>query len=330
MCSGGNAVPKSVAVIGAGLAGLSAARVLRRAGCYVEVYERDRTIGGRLATTRLGLSAFDTGAQYLTARSSSFSKYVDEIVGSGYAARWQPRGATGNAAATMQQWFVGTPGMSSALRPLAESVRIHTGQRVHTMERRDKGWFLWFEDQSTQGPFHAVVVAVPAPEAQLLVGRLDRLAEPLNRVRMSPCWAVMVRLDTSVMPDQDVFSDMTETIRWVSKNNAKPGRTGRGDNILIHASPTWSRETEDADPESIAEDLWAEVSHALGLPPTRPAQMAAHLWKHGLVDISLGETFMFSTEDMVGVCGDWCLGRLAEHAFDSGARLGKVVVDALT
>ena len=139
----------------------------------------------------------------------------------------------------------------------------------------------------------------------------------------------MVRLETNIMPDQDVFSDMTETIRWVSKNNAKPGRSGRGDNVLIHASPTWSRETEDADPESVAEDLWAEVSHALGLPPTRPAQMAAHLWKHGLVDNSLGETFLFSTEHMVGICGDWCLGRLAEHAFDSGARLGKVVVDAL-
>jgi predicted NAD/FAD-dependent oxidoreductase len=29
------------------------------------------------------------------------------------------------------------------------------------------------------------------------------------------------------------------------------------------------------------------------------------------------------------VCGDWCLGRLGEHAFDSGTRLGKTLVDAL-
>mgnify|MGYP002377438942 CR=1 FL=1 len=311
------------------MAGLSAARVMRRAGCYVEVFEQDRIIGGRLATTRLGIGTFDTGAQYLTARSTTFCKFVDEIVGSGYAARWTPRGAQGGAAATMQQWYVGTPGMSSILRPLAESVRIHNGRRVHTMERRDKGWHLWFDDHTSAGPFHAVAVAVPAKEAQLLLGRLDTLAEPLSRVRMSPCWAVMVRLDQNLMPDQDVFSDMTETIRWVARNNAKPGRSGRGDNIIIHASPAWSRETEDADPESVAEDLWAEVSHALGLPPTRPAQMAAHLWRHGLVDVSLGETYLFSTGDMVGVTGDWCLGRLAEHAFDSGARLGKAIVDAL-
>ena len=318
-----------VAVIGAGLAGLSAARVLRRGGCYVEVFEQDRIIGGRMATMRLGTASFDTGAQYVTVRSSSFQKYVDELVGSGYATPWVPRGLNGEATPTMQQWFVGTPGMSSILRPLAESVRIHTSRRVHTMKRGGKGWMLWFEDESSAGPFHAVVCAVPAREALLLLGRIEKLADPIARVRMSPCWSVMVRLETKLLPEKDVYSDMSEVIRWVSRNNAKPGRASKGDQVLIHASPAWSRETEDADPEAVAEDLWAEVSHALGLPPTRPAQMSAYLWKHGLVETSLGETFLFSSEDMVGVTGDWCLGRMAEHAFDSGARLGKVVMDAL-
>ncbi len=320
---------KRVAVIGAGLAGLSTARVLRRSGCYVEVFEQDRIIGGRMATMRLGPSSFDTGAQYIAARTSTFQKYIDELVGSGYAAPWAPKGLNGEATPTMQQWFVGTPGMSSILRPLAESVRIHTNRRVHTLKRNEKGWNLWFEDETSAGPFHAVVCAVPAREALLLLGRIDRLADPITRVRMSPCWAVMVRLDQHLLPDKEVYSDMSEVVRWVSLNNAKPGRTGRGDQVLIHASPAWSRETEDADPEAVAEDLWAEVSHALGLAPTRPAQMSAYLWKHGLVETSLGETFLFSSEDMVGVTGDWCLGRLAEHAFDSGARLGKVIMDAL-
>jgi renalase len=322
-------VTKRVAVIGAGLAGLSAARVLRRSGCYVEVFEQDRIIGGRMATMRLGMASFDAGAQYITARSATFQKYIDELVGAGYATTWAPKGLNGEATPTMQQWFVGTPGMSSILRPLAESVRIHTSRRVHTLKRTDKGWNLWFEDESSAGPFHAVVCAVPAKEALLLLGRIDRLAEPITRVRMSPCWAVMVRLDQHLLPDKEVYSDMSEVVRWVSLNNAKPGRTGRGDQVLIHASPAWSRETEDADPEAVAEDLWAEVSHALGLAPTRPAQMSAYLWKHGLVETSLGETFLFSSDDMVGVTGDWCVGRLAEHAFDSGARLGKVIMDAL-
>ena len=311
------------------MAGLVCARVLRRAGSYVEVFEQDRIIGGRMATTRLGIVGFDHGAQYLTARSDTFKAYIDELTYTGYAAQWRLKTSTGECASTMQSWYVGTPGMSSMLRPLAESVRIHNNRRVHTLQRGAKGWHLWFEDETSVGPFHAVVVAVPAREALLLLGRIEILADPITRVRMSPCWSVMVRLDERTLPEQDVFSDMSETIRWVARNNGKPARTGRGDHIVIHASPGWSRETEDVDPEVVAEELWAEVSHALSLPPARPAQLSAHLWKHGLVDTSLGETFLFSSEQMVGVCGDWCLGRMAEHAFDSGIRLGKVMVDTL-
>jgi predicted NAD/FAD-dependent oxidoreductase len=106
---------------------------------------------------------------------------------------------------------------------------------------------------------------------------------------------------------------MSEVIRWIARNNTKPGRSARGESILIHASPSWSRESEDAEPEMIAEELFGEVSHVLGLPPVRPVHMTAHLWHHGLVDQSLGETFIYSREHKVGVAGDWCLGRLAEH-----------------
>ncbi len=319
-----------VAVIGSGLAGLSCARVLRRAGSFVEIFEQERTIGGRVGTARLGIVPFDHGAQYITARSDRFKAYINELVGAGYAARWNPRTqATGESGGQMHPWYVGMPGMASIARPLAESVRINTDRKVHTIQRGDKGWMLWFEDQTSTGPFAAVAVAVPAPQARLLLGRLDELADPLARVRMSPVWALMVRIDEAVLPDQDVYSDMSQVIRWISRNNSKPGRSSRGECIVVHASPQWSRETEDADPDSVAEELWGEVSHVLGLPPIRPAQMVAHLWKHGLVDTHLGETFLFSRDQMVGVAGDWCLGRLGEHAFDSGALLGKAMIDAM-
>lgn len=319
-----------VAVIGSGLAGLSCARVLRRSGAYVEIFEQERTIGGRVGTARLGIFPFDHGAQYITARSERFSSYIAELAGSGYAARWLPRTqSTGASGGQMHPWYVGTPGMASIVRPLAESVRINTGQKVHTIKRGDKGWMLWFDDQTSVGPFAAVAVAVPAPQARLLLGRLDDLAEPLSRVRMSPVWALMVRINEAVLPDQDVYSDMSQVIRWVSRNNSKLGRSSRGECIVVHASPQWSRETEDAEPEAVADELWGEVSHVLGLPPIRPAQMVAHLWKHGLVDTHLGETYLFAREHMVGVAGDWCLGRLGEHAFDSGALLGKAMVDAM-
>ncbi len=320
-----------VAVIGAGLTGLSCARVLRRAGFYVDVFEQDRVVGGRMGTARMGIVPFDHGAQYVTARMSRFKAYLEEVVASGYAARWTPRAATGeDGEGQMSPWHVGTPGMSSIVRPLAENVRMLFGRRVHTLQRTEKSWSLWFDDQTYEGPFAAVAVAVPAPEAQFLLGRLPELSDPLARVRMQPCWALMVRLDQRVLPEQDVFSDMSQVVRWISRNNSKPLRTARGDHIIVHAAPAWTRQTEDLEPEAVAEELWAEVSHALSLPPVRPTQMVAHLWRHAYVDTPLGETFLFSRAHMVGVAGDWCRGRLAEHAFESGASLGQAIIDALT
>ncbi len=321
---------KRAAVIGAGLAGMSCARVLRRAGLFVEVFEQDRIIGGRTATVRVGLEGFDHGAQYLTARSSQFRAYLNELEASGYAARWSPRATSGEpGAGQVLPWFVGTPGMSAIVRPLAESVRINAGRKVHTIERTDKGWQVWMDDESVAGPFSAVAIAVPAPQALLLLGRLDALADAISRVRLSPCWALMVRLDDRTLPDQDVFSDMSEVVRWIGRNSSKPGRNGRGESIVIHASPAWSRETEDIEPEVVADELWGEVRHVLSLPAVRPNHMIAHLWKHGLVDSSLGESYVYSSEHNVGVAGDWCLGRLAEHAFESGTSLGRAIVASL-
>jgi renalase len=139
----------------------------------------------------------------------------------------------------------------------------------------------------------------------------------------------MVRLDQSMLPNQYVFSDMPDVIRWIARNNAKPGRTLKDEAIVAHSSPQWSRETGDAEPEFAAEELWSEVCHVLALPPVWPSQMTAHLWRYGLVEQPLGETYIYSSQSDVGVAGDWCLARLSEHAFESGAVLGRAVVASL-
>ena len=320
-----------VAVIGAGIAGLSCARELRRAGYFVEVFEQDRVIGGRLATARIGLESIDYGAQYLTARGTAFRLFIDEVANLGYAARWTPRSQVSGpeGGGQMMPWYVGKPGMASIVSQLTESIRVQTSRRVHTLELVDKGWRIWFEDETFVGPFAAVAVTVPAPEARLLLGRVGDMTAALAKVRMAPCWALMLQFDERVLPEQDVFSDMSETIRRIARNNTKPGRSARGETIVIHASPAWTRQTEDVDPDVIADELWSEASNALGLPPVRPSRKSAHLWRHGLVEQALGESYVYSQEYRVGAAGDWCLGRLAEHAFESATGLARAIINSL-
>ena len=58
--------------------------------------------------------------------------------------------------------------------------------------------------------------------------------------------------------------------------------------------------------------------------------MTAHLLRHGLLDTSLGETYLSSNDHRVGIAGDWCLGRLSEHVFHSGDQLAKAIVSSLS
>ena len=62
-----------VLVIGAGMAGLTAATELRSRGLRVLMLDKGRGVGGRLASRRIGEATFDHGAQFITARDRRFA-----------------------------------------------------------------------------------------------------------------------------------------------------------------------------------------------------------------------------------------------------------------
>ena len=80
-----------VALVGAGIAGLSCARALVDAGASVTVFDKGRAPGGRITTRRLEAHAFDLGAQYATALDARFRRWLDECAASGVAAEWPAR-----------------------------------------------------------------------------------------------------------------------------------------------------------------------------------------------------------------------------------------------
>ncbi len=65
-----------VAIIGAGFAGLAAARALRQAGIAVEIYEKSRRAGGRVATRKVGGVMFDSGAQNIKSQDTELERVL--------------------------------------------------------------------------------------------------------------------------------------------------------------------------------------------------------------------------------------------------------------
>ena len=74
-------MPDKVAVIGAGLAGLSAAITLQDAGLEVEVYESSDRVGGRVATDAIDGFLCDRGFQLINARYPEIRRLgiIDEL-----------------------------------------------------------------------------------------------------------------------------------------------------------------------------------------------------------------------------------------------------------
>lgn len=68
-----------VAIVGAGLAGLSAARTLKSGGASVTVLEARDRVGGRTLTEGVGGAAFDLGAQWLGPTQTKMAKLVAEF-----------------------------------------------------------------------------------------------------------------------------------------------------------------------------------------------------------------------------------------------------------
>jgi renalase len=82
----------SVAIIGAGMAGLSCANVLADSGWTVTLFDKGRRPGGRMASRKIetahGPATFDFGAQYFTVRDAGFAAEVARWEEAGMAARW--------------------------------------------------------------------------------------------------------------------------------------------------------------------------------------------------------------------------------------------------
>ena len=94
---------RSVAILGAGMAGAAAARRLAQAGLSVQVFDKGRTIGGRMATRRHGAMQFDHGAQFMRAHGPAFEAQLNDWERRGIVAPWVGAGR-----------YVGTPDMTAA------------------------------------------------------------------------------------------------------------------------------------------------------------------------------------------------------------------------
>ncbi|CAD7719557.1 Renalase [Xanthomonas hydrangeae] len=318
--------PKTVAVIGAGLAGLACAQRLQAAGWTVTLFEQGDAPGGRMRSCAGDGWQCDHGAQYFTARDRAFAAVVDEWIATGVAAAWPARVASWDGEFRPSQSvvarFVGVPAMDAPARALAAGLEVRLSSAVHSLQRNGDTWRLAVSGDETKHAFDTVVLAVPAPAAAaLLANSAPTLATIAAGANMQPAWALVLHFDTPLDPGYDALFVNAGPLRWVARNASKPGRTG-SETWLLHANADWSQAHFDARPEAVIASVLPTLA-ALGLP--LPQSCAASRWTVASTDPPLQIGCAWDAQLRIGLCGDWLAGGKVEGAWQSGAALAERV-----
>lgn len=352
-----------VAIVGAGIAGLTARLFLRRGGMAVDTFDKGRGLGGRASRRRAGEFQFDHGAQYFTARDPEFLELATRWVAAGSVQPWEPRIGVLSAgrwtpkpaASDRTRRYVGVPGMNQPARNLqalgddagaAEDAPVRTGVRIIGIAAvSDSTWTLKDDAGNYYPGYDAVILTVPVPQVRDILKDGGNGVVPAvvcgvtEKVILEPCWAVMLVFDPRLDLPWDAAFVQDNPLSWIARNGSKPGRPEH-DAWVLHAGPSWTREHLEDEAETVASGLLREFLLAAGLNSEQVAHAtasvswrAAHRWRYarpaGAPPPEVNPGYLWDGESRLGLCGDWCVGGRLEGAFVSGRELAWRVLDTI-
>lgn len=319
-----------VAIVGAGLAGLSCATALDCVGINVTILEKSRGVAGRMSTRKEAGWQCDHGARYFTARDPAFLKQLQQWQDLGAAALWQ----TAIGVYENGQWqpsqssdarYVGTPFMTSPAQWLAKSLTV---QNTHTINQIHLQAGLWELHSQEHGPLTLnpdwLIIATPAPQAFKLTQSISSNIEALQQQsKTEGCWTMMLRFDHQItIPFEAAFIN-EGILSWIARNNAKPMRDGN-EVWVIHGESKWSQQCIDETPEAIAPKM---IAAFIELGGQLPAEYRIHRWRYASSDPGFGPEFHIEPDQKLGFCGDWLHGGRVEGAWLSGQKLAHAILE---
>jgi len=327
----------SVAVVGAGIAGLACAALLQSSGVRVVVFDKARGPGGRMSTRRLETDrtqTWDHGAQFFTARDPGFAAHVAAWVTAGVVASWTGRVVRwGHEAApepSPGERFVGVPGMSGALAALVDGLTLRLKTRVERLERVPQGHRLIDENGHDLGIFGRVVLAVPGPQAVPLAQASSAVTAAVASLAYAPCWAAMVAFDAPVSAAFDaafVEERRGSPLGFVARDSSKPGR-GPGERWVLHAGPAWSAAHLEDTADEVAPALLDALERVTESPSPSARSLSAHRWRYALPTSMHPARCVYDAAAQLGACGDAFDGARVEGAWLSGRALAQAMLTA--
>jgi len=308
-----------IAIIGAGIAGASAAHRLSELGLKARVYEAEQHPGGRMAHARIGQARFDHGAQFFTTRGQTFRSVVDAAAADGAVKVWT--NGFGEPPDGYERWC-GVPDMTA----LAAWLLAQADVTVHLDERVDHLGHL-------EAP--AVILTPPVPVSLALSQHSDlqppdRLLNRLNGVEYKRTVAVLFSLEEHPegLPKHGGIQLVDDPdLAFVTDNAAK----GLSDvpAITVHLSNDASAALWDEPDQKLIEFASAQVQAEIG-PIVSVASMVER-WRYaGPVQVLEESALVWGNQPLIVMAGEAFNGPKVEGAFDSGRYAAEKIAEYLS
>jgi len=341
-------------VVGAGIAGLCAARELAAAGRRVLVLDKGRGLGGRIATRRIGSAVCDHGAQFFTVRGRAFGGIVTEAHAAGAVVEWC-RGFTREGSLGAERGSDGHPrwrgsrGMTDLPKQLSEGLAalapgrcvVRTRAKVTAVSVAAGRVVVEVEDADGRRERFSArggILSPPVPQALDLLaaggvveaGRSAGDGEAITALRgvaYDPCFALMLVLDrpTRVPPPGGIQFDPAAggPIAWLADNFQKGISPVPA--LTIHADGAFTRRHFDAPPDDVAAVLIDRARAWIdGDPATAVVEKSLHRWKFATPTTILESPLVAVSDDPpIACCGDAFAGPRVEGAASSGLAAGR-------
>ena len=315
-----------VAIIGAGLSGLSVAHLLKE-HMEVTLFEKARGVSGRMSTRQAEPYFFDHGAQYFTARTHSFQDFIQPLIEKGIIKRWVPRYVKfdNDQIIERKNWideeprYVGVPGMNKVAKCLAEGLNIHTNTRIVHLEHKQK-WELSDENKKIYREFDWVILTVPSPQAIELLPKFFKYHEEIKAIKMRASFSLMLGFKKNLSLDFEAAHVANGDLSWIAVNSHKPGRK-KNYTLMVNSSEEYAESHIDDDHEKIMRHLIIETSRIIGHDVSVAEYKTIHVWRYANNAKRENSCVFLDQNHKLAACGDWCLGGRVEGSYTSAYNL---------
>lgn len=335
-----------IAVIGAGLSGLTAARELARAGHQVTVIEKSRGFGGRMATRYAGKGEslkMDHGLSYFTADSPEFRNFVAELLDKELLQVWGDHFALYdgsdfheiNPNAVKMTRYTSRDGMNSIGKYLGRWVDVKFETRasgltnIGNFRSKKRSWMVNLESAGTFEA-DAVIIALPAAQAYGLLNTTQdetdilKMVSVIDEIEYATSFTVMAGYGKQAQPDWQGIISQDSVLNFISNESKKRGNKDELA-IVLNSTPGFAYANRDVDKELVTRQMLDRFAAIAGAWGAVPEWSQIHYWRYSRSLNTIPKPFLElkSGEGPLALIGDYFDGNSVDHAYRSGLKLAQ-------